>query len=61
VVLEGAAAAWPAIKKWTPDYLSRLCDTDETKVLDGRNWTVNRDAGQEAVSPLRTSYRFMTS
>jgi hypothetical protein len=50
VVLEGAAAEWPAIKKWTPDYLSRLCGHEETKVLDGRNWTVNRDAGQEAVS-----------
>ena len=50
VVLEGAAAEWPAIKKWTPDYLSRLCGNEETKVLDGRNWTVNRDAGQEAVS-----------
>ena len=60
VVLEGAAAEWPAIKKWTPDYFSLLCGHEETKVLDGRNWTVNRDAGQEAVSTaekLRTDSR----
>jgi hypothetical protein len=50
VVLDGAAAAWPAITKWTPDYLSRLCGHEDTKVLDGRQWTVNRGASQEAVS-----------
>jgi Cupin-like domain len=50
VVLEGAAAEWPAIQKWTPDYLNQLCGNDEVAVLDGQNWTANRDAGKEAVS-----------
>src|ERR1700730_8615624 len=57
VVLEGAAAEWPAIKKWTPAYLNLLCGNDEIAVLDGRNWTVNRDAGKEAVSTAVTVVR----
>jgi lysine-specific demethylase 8 len=50
VVLEGAAAEWPATKKWSPDYLNQLCGQDEVAVLDGQNWTANRDSGKEAVS-----------
>jgi hypothetical protein len=50
VVLEGAALAWPALEKWTPEFLNQLCGRDEVAVLDGRNWTANRDAGREAVS-----------
>lgn len=40
VVLEGAAADWPAIQKWTPDFLMRYCGNDEIDVLDGQHWTV---------------------
>lgn len=50
VVLEGAAANWPATKKWTPEYLAQFCGDDEVAVLDGRNWTVNRAEATEAVS-----------
>jgi len=50
VVLEGAAARWPAVKKWTPDYLNEFCGNDRIEVLDGQNWKVNRDDGREAVS-----------
>jgi hypothetical protein len=55
VVLEGAAAEWPAIKKWTPDYLNLVCGNDEIGVLDGHHWTVNRDAGHAAVSTSATT------
>ena len=54
VVLEGAAAEWPAVKKWTPEYLDELCGRDEVAVLDGQNWTANRDARREAVSTAET-------
>jgi hypothetical protein len=50
VVLEGAAADWPAIRKWTPEYLERLCGEEQIPVLDGVNWKVNREAGAEVVS-----------
>lgn len=50
VVLEGAAAEWPALKKWTLEYLSQQCGEVEVPVLDGRNWTVNRGEGTEVVS-----------
>jgi hypothetical protein len=57
VVLERAAAEWPAIEKWTPNYLNRLCGNDEIAVLDGHNWTVNRDPGKEAVSTAANTVR----
>jgi hypothetical protein len=50
VVLEGGAAHWPAIAKWTPDYLNSFCGNDRVGVLDGQNWTVNRENAREAVS-----------
>jgi hypothetical protein len=50
VVLEGAAANWAAVRKWTPDYLSALCGRDEIAVLDAQNWTINEDVQKEAVS-----------
>jgi hypothetical protein len=40
VVLEGAASGWPAISKWTPDYLMGYCGNDEIDVLDGQHWSV---------------------
>jgi lysine-specific demethylase 8 len=40
VVLEGAAAEWPAIRKWTPEYLMQYCGDDEIDVLDGQHWAV---------------------
>jgi lysine-specific demethylase 8 len=43
VVFEGAAADWPAIKKWSPDYLMQFCGNDEVDVLDGQHWTVSRN------------------
>jgi len=55
VVLEGAAAEWPAIKKWSPEYLLERCGQDEIDVLDGQNWTVNRDGKQDAVSTSESS------
>ena len=50
VVLEGAAAEWPAIRKWSPAYLLDRCGADQVEVLDGHNWTVNRDGAREVVS-----------
>jgi hypothetical protein len=55
VVLEGAAAKWPAVGKWTPDYLNLRCGHDEIGVLDGHNWTINRDPHKEAVSTSDTT------
>ncbi len=49
VVLEGAAANWPAIKKWTPDYLLQRCGTDEIAVLDGQNWEVRARGNGDVV------------
>ncbi|HMD32600.1 MAG TPA: cupin-like domain-containing protein [Candidatus Acidoferrales bacterium] len=54
VVLEGAAAEWPAVKKWTPEYLNQLCGRDEVAVLDGQNWTANQNGRKEAVSTSET-------
>ena len=50
VVLESAAANWPAIHKWSPDYLLERCGGDEVAVLDGQTWTVNNRPDTEAVS-----------
>jgi hypothetical protein len=50
VVLEGAAADWPATRKWTPAYLEQFCGDDQIEVLDGVNWKVNRESGAEVVS-----------
>ncbi len=57
VVLEGAAAEWPAARKWTPEYLLHTCGQDRIDVLDGQNWTVNTRDGTDAVS---TSERAMS-
>ena len=57
VVLEGAASEWPAIRKWTPEYLAQFCGDDEIDVLDGVNWKVNRGAGVEVVSTEETRLR----
>jgi hypothetical protein len=50
VVLEGAAKDWPAIRKWSPDYLLQRCGSDEIAVLDGHNWTVNSAREGDVVS-----------
>ena len=50
VVLQGAAADWPAIKKWSPEYLLQRCGQDEIAVLDAHHWRVNADGEKEAVS-----------
>jgi hypothetical protein len=57
VVLEGAAAEWPAIRKWSPDYLQSFCGGERVEVLDGRNWTVNRADGSEAVSTAENTLK----
>jgi hypothetical protein len=50
VVLERAAAEWPAVRKWTPEHLLLTCRQDRVEVLDGQNWTVNTRDGSEVVS-----------
>jgi hypothetical protein len=55
VVLEGAASAWPAIRKWSPEYFVERCGREEVTVLDGRNWTVNAGRDGEAVSTSESS------
>src|SRR6202044_2291271 len=58
VVLEGAAAHWPAVQKWTPDYLSSCYGRDRVEVLDGQNWKVNREHGTDAVSTSEHIFQF---
>jgi Cupin-like domain len=48
VVLEGAASAWPAIRKWTPAYFAEVCRNDVIPFVDGKHWTVSR-SGEYAV------------
>lgn len=55
VVLEGAAAEWPAIGKWTPDYLLQSCGNEQVAVLDGRDWRVNPSGA--VVTTAETSVR----
>ena len=50
VVLEGAATDWPAIRKWSPEYLLQRCGQDEIAVLDAHNWRVNADGERDLVS-----------
>jgi len=50
VVLAGAAAEWPAVKKWTPEYLLEKYGHDRIEVLDGQNWTVSPRESQDVVS-----------
>ena len=50
VVLAGAAADWPAIKKWSPEYLLQRCGQDEIAVLDAHNWRIKQDDEQDAVA-----------
>jgi len=49
-VLQGAAAEWPAIKKWSPEYLLQRCGQDEIAVLDAHNWQIKQDDEQDAVA-----------
>jgi hypothetical protein len=49
VVLEGIAAGWPAVQKWTFDYLIEICGRDDIDVLDGHGWRVQAAAGTDAV------------
>ena len=57
VVLEGAAAEWPAIKKWSPEYLLQRCGDDEIAVLDGQNWKVNGARAGEVVTTSETTIK----
>jgi Cupin-like domain len=50
VVFAGAAENWPAVRKWTPDYLRAFCGSEQIPVLDGQNWKVNPERGREVVS-----------
>ena len=49
VVLEGVASGWPAVKKWTFEYLLERCGQDDIDVLDGHNWKVQATPGAAAV------------
>ncbi len=49
VVLEGIANEWPAVKKWTFEYLLERCGQDDIDVLDGHNWKVQATPGADAV------------
>lgn len=49
VVLDKIASEWPAVKKWTFDYLLERCGLDEIDVLDGHNWKVQAAPGSDAV------------
>ncbi len=55
VVLEGAAADWPAVRKWTPEYLLATCGRERVAVLDGQNWAVSAREGTAAVSTSETT------
>lgn len=57
VVLEGAAAEWGAVKKWSLEYLRQVCGDDEVPVLDGQNWSANHDRAKEAVSTPETTVK----
>jgi hypothetical protein len=50
VVLEGAGREWPAVKKWTFEFLMERCGQDRVDVLDGHNWKVSRREGDDVVS-----------
>ncbi|MEP6915369.1 MAG: cupin-like domain-containing protein [Acidobacteriota bacterium] len=49
VVLEGIAAEWPAVKKWTFEYLLERCGQEDIDVLDGHTWKVQSTPGADAV------------
>lgn len=49
VVLEGIAAEWPAVKKWSFEYLLQRCGQDRIDVLNGHNWKVQASPGADAV------------
>jgi hypothetical protein len=57
VVLDGLAAEWPAVKKWTFEYLLERCGQDQIDVLDGQNWHVNRDSARDAVDTRERSMK----
>lgn len=58
VVLDGAAAEWPCIRRWTPDFLAERCGQERIDVLDGQNWAVNHAGNRDAVSTSETSMAF---
>ncbi|MGH7140934.1 MAG: cupin-like domain-containing protein, partial [Pirellulales bacterium] len=45
VILEGMMDDWPAMRRWTPDYLKRLLGDEEVEVMAGRaddpNYEIN--------------------
>src|SRR5215467_10670598 len=55
VVLAGAAADWPAIKKWSPEYLLQRCGEDKIAVLDAHNWKVSADDQRDVVTTNETT------
>jgi hypothetical protein len=50
VVLEGIAADWPAVQKWTFEYLLERCGHEEVDVLEGLSWKVQASPGMDAVA-----------
>ena len=52
VVLEGIASEWPAVKKWTFEYLLERCGQEDIDVLDGLNWKVQATPGADAVDAV---------
>ena len=49
VVLEAIAAAWPAVEKWSFEYLLQRCGQENIDVLDGHNWKAQAAPGSDAV------------
>lgn len=49
VVLEGIAAEWPAVKKWSFEYLLERCGQEDVDVLDGHGWKVQTADRRDAV------------
>src|SRR6185503_3492832 len=49
VVLEAIATAWPAVEKWSFEYLRQHCGQDDIAVLDGHNWKAQADPASAAI------------
>ncbi len=55
VILTGCMQDWPALTRWSPDYLREVCGQEVVQVMTGRNADANYEIGSDR---RRTMMRF---
>jgi hypothetical protein len=59
VILTGEMSGWPALAKWTPEYLTRMVGLNAGEVQDDHSGSGRLDIGDEALSLLHADLGFL--